>query len=204
MMDRRKDVNDARPAGLPEAAVPAKGKQTPKSGIPREEAAPAEDGHDLTLDELVSAADTAAAVSTSAADTPLSRNPLALHIPDKKTGLLNPVVLAYMGDAVFELLVRQYLISLPNNKSHHLHSEATKRVSAKAQRKLLERLQPLLTEEEADIARRGRNAKSGTPPKNADPADYRQATALECLFGYLYFEGRMERIGVLMRAALES
>jgi ribonuclease-3 family protein len=135
---------------------------------------------------------------------PEARNPLALHMPDKKTGLMNPVVLAYMGDAVFELLVRQYLISLPNNKSHHLHSEATKRVSAKAQRALLERLQPLLTEEEADIARRGRNAKSGTPPKNADPADYRQATALECLFGYLYFEGRMERIGVLMRAALES
>nr|WP_246608916.1 MULTISPECIES: ribonuclease III domain-containing protein [Paenibacillus] len=107
-----------------------------------------------------------------------------------------------MGDAVFELLVRQYLISLPNNKSHHLHQEATKRVSAKAQRLQLERLQPLLTEEEADMVRRGRNTKSGAPPKNADPADYRQATALECLFGYLYFEGRMERIGELMRVAL--
>ncbi|WP_397373948.1 Mini-ribonuclease 3 [Paenibacillus sp. PAMC21692] len=129
-------------------------------------------------------------------------NPLAIHAPGKKSGLINPVVLAYMGDAVFELLVRQYLISLPNNKSHHLHQEATKRVSAKAQRLQLERLQPLLTEEEADMVRRGRNTKSGAPPKNADPADYRQATALECLFGYLYFEGRMERIGELMRVAL--
>ncbi|MHA6481175.1 Mini-ribonuclease 3 [Paenibacillus sp. strain BS8-2] len=159
-----------------------------------------EDIHDQ--EELSDVRETAAVADVERA-APLSRNPLALHTPDKKTGLMNPVVLAYMGDAVFELLVRQYLISLPNNKSHHLHSEATKRVSAKAQRLLLERLQPLLTEEEADIARRGRNTKSGAPPKNANPADYRQATALECLFGYLYFEGRMERIGELMRVALE-
>ncbi|MDF2836558.1 MAG: ribonuclease [Paenibacillus sp.] len=179
MTDRRDEAMEIRSGGQPEEIVPADGAQAPLSG------------------ELASVGD-------AAADAPESRNPLALHMPDKKTGLINPVVLAYMGDAVFELLVRQYLISLPNNKSHHLHSEATKRVSAKAQRALLERLQPLLTEEEADIARRGRNAKSGTPPKNADPADYRQATALECLFGYLYFEGRMERIGVLMRVALET
>ncbi|MFD0590886.1 Mini-ribonuclease 3 [Paenibacillus sp. GCM10027627] len=129
-------------------------------------------------------------------------NPLALHVPPLKTGLINPVVLAYMGDAVFELLVRQYLISLPNNKSHHLHKEATKLVSAKAQRETLERLQPHLTEEEQDIVRRGRNTKSGAPPKNADPADYRMATALECLVGHLYFEGRLDRIGELFQIAL--
>lgn len=129
-------------------------------------------------------------------------NPLALHVPDKKTGLINPVVLAYMGDAVFELLVRQYLISLPNNKSNHLHKEATKLVSAKAQKELLERWTPYLTEEETDIMRRGRNTKSGAPPKNADPADYRMATALECLVGYLYFEGRLDRLGELFHIAL--
>ncbi|RJE83096.1 ribonuclease III [Paenibacillus sp. 1011MAR3C5] len=117
---------------------------------------------------------------------------------------MNPVVLAYMGDAVFELLVRQYLISLPNNKSHHLHKEATKLVSAKAQRELLERWQPHLDEEEADIVRRGRNTKSGAPPKNADPADYRYATALECLVGYLYFEGRLDRLGELFHIALSE
>lgn len=131
-------------------------------------------------------------------------NPLALHVPDKKAGLINPVVLAYMGDAVFELLVRQYLISLPNNKSNHLHKEATKLVSAKAQKELLERWTPHLTEEEADIMRRGRNTKSGAPPKNADPADYRMATALECLVGYLYFEGRLDRIGELFQIAVEG
>lgn len=129
-------------------------------------------------------------------------NPFALHSPSQKAGLINPVVLAYMGDAVFELLVRQYLISLPNNKPHHLHKEATKLVSAKAQKAILEKWQPHLTEEEADIVRRGRNTKSGAPPKNADTADYRQATALECLIGHLYFEGKLGRIGELFAIAL--
>jgi|GEM_PF-579327 len=124
--------------------------------------------------------------------------------PAKSPQLLNPVVLAYMGDAVFELLVRQYFISLPNHKPQHLHREATKLVSAKAQRRLLERLQPLLTEEEADIARRGRNTKSGSPPKNADPADYRLATALESLFGYLFYESRLDRIKELFDAGLSN
>nr|WP_091190769.1 ribonuclease III domain-containing protein [Paenibacillus catalpae] len=127
---------------------------------------------------------------------------LLFHRPAKKTQLINPVVLAYVGDSVFELLVRQYLVSFPNHKSHHLHREATKIVSAKAQRKLLEKWQPMLTEEEADIVRRGRNTKSGAPPKNADPADYRQATALECLVGYLYYEGRVDRLHELFEAAV--
>ncbi|WP_337103226.1 Mini-ribonuclease 3 [Paenibacillus sp. YIM B09110] len=129
---------------------------------------------------------------------------LMFYPPAKKPQLINPVVLAYVGDAVFELLVRQYLVSLPNNKSHHMHREATSIVSAKGQRKLLERLQPHLTEEEADIVRRGRNAKSGAPPKNADPADYRLATALESLVGYLYYEGRNERLGELFAIGLEG
>ncbi|WP_168123550.1 ribonuclease III domain-containing protein [Paenibacillus sp. HB172176] len=131
-------------------------------------------------------------------------NALSIHRPAKQTNFINPVVLAYMGDAVFELLVRQYLIAMPNHKSHHLHKEATKIVSAKAQRQLLERWQPLLTEEEADIVRRGRNAKSGNPPKNADPADYRHATALECLVGHLYFENKLERLGELFTSSFPS
>ncbi|GFN33398.1 Mini-ribonuclease 3 [Paenibacillus xylaniclasticus] len=129
---------------------------------------------------------------------------LLFHEPAKPARLMNPVVLAYAGDAVYELLVRQYLISKPNHKSHELHREATRRVSAKAQRLTLERLMPLLTEEEADIVRRGRNAKSGSPPKNADPADYRHATALEALFGYLFYERRGARIGELLAVALDE
>ena len=114
---------------------------------------------------------------------------------------MNPVVLAYVGDAVFELLIRQYLISLPNQKTNHLHHETTKYVSAKGQRLILEKWQSHLTEEEADIARRGRNAKSGMPPKNADPADYRLATGLESLIGYLYYMGRTERLKELLTLA---
>ncbi|WP_099518291.1 ribonuclease III domain-containing protein [Paenibacillus sp. BIHB 4019] len=132
-------------------------------------------------------------------------NDLLFYSPSKKTNLLNPVVLAYVGDSVFELLVRQYLVSLPNHKPHHLHREATGIVSAKAQRRiLLEHWQPLLTEEEADVVRRGRNTKSGAPPKNADPADYRQATALECLVGYLYYEGRIQRLHELFACAIAA
>ncbi|WP_028609678.1 Mini-ribonuclease 3 [Paenibacillus harenae] len=132
----------------------------------------------------------------------LEGSSLLFHQPAKNPQLMNPVVLAYIGDAVFELLVRQYLISLPNQKSHHLHREATKFVSAKGQRKVLERWQPHLSEEEADIVRRGRNAKSGTPPKNADQADYRLATALESLVGYLYYEGRTARLKELLAIGL--
>lgn len=135
---------------------------------------------------------------------PRPTDSLLLYKPAKPVQLINPVVLAYMGDAVFELLVRQYYISQPNHKSHHLHREATKLVSAKAQRKLLERWQPSLTEEEAEIVRRGRNAKSGAPPKNADPADYRHATALECLVGYLFYEGRSERLHELFEMAIND
>jgi ribonuclease-3 family protein len=129
-------------------------------------------------------------------------NMLLFHPPSKKPQLMNPVVLAYIGDAVFELLVRQYLISLPNQKSHHLHREATKFVSAKGQKRTLDLWQPHLTEEEADIVRRGRNSKSGTPPKNANLADYRLATALESLVGYLYYEGRITRLNELLAIAL--
>lgn len=123
--------------------------------------------------------------------------------PAKPLHLMNPVVLAYVGDAVFELLVRQRLAAGPGRKPDELHKGAVKLVSAKAQRELLERLQPVLTEDEADVVRRGRNAKSGAPPKGADIRDYRQATALECLFGYLYYAGRFGRMAELLRIGEE-
>ncbi|SFJ88739.1 ribonuclease-3 family protein [Paenibacillus sp. UNC496MF] len=126
---------------------------------------------------------------------------LWFHEPTKPIDLVNPIVLAYIGDAVYEVLVRQYLISLPNHRPHHLHREATKFVSAKAQFHILEKWRPHLTEAEADIVRRGRNAKSGTMPKNADPAHYKQATALECLVGYLYYGKQVERLRELMAIA---
>lgn len=123
---------------------------------------------------------------------------------DMPLGQLSPVVLAYIGDAVFEIYVRQRLIAGYTRKPHELHRAATRHVSAAAQAKLLERWQPLLTGEEADIVRRGRNTKSGQPPKNADPADYRHATALECLVGYLYYRGDRERLEQLIDIAFEN
>ncbi|WP_239619157.1 Mini-ribonuclease 3 [Cohnella mopanensis] len=120
---------------------------------------------------------------------------------DVPVNLLSPVVLAYIGDAVFEIYIRQRLIAGFKRKPHELHRAATSYVSAAAQAKLLQKWNPLLSEEEADIVRRGRNTKSGQPPKNADPADYRHATALECLVGYLYYQGAKERLEQLIELA---
>ncbi|REK62803.1 MAG: ribonuclease III [Cohnella sp.] len=127
---------------------------------------------------------------------------IAPELPkDAPVEMLSPIVLAYAGDAVFELYIRQRLIAAFTRKPMDLHRAATRYVSAAAQAKLLRRWQPLLTEEEADVVRRGRNAKSGQPPRNADPEDYRHATALECLVGYLYYKGLRDRLEQLIDLA---
>ncbi|WP_372637451.1 Mini-ribonuclease 3 [Cohnella sp.] len=142
---------------------------------------------------------------TSRAPTSAVPPVIAPVVPsDVPVRLLSPIVLAYVGDAVFEVYVRQRLIAGSSRKPHELHRAATKYVSAAAQAKLLQQWSPLLTEEEADVVRRGRNTKSGQPPRNADPADYRQATALECLVGYLYYEGQKERLEQLMELAFAA
>lgn len=123
--------------------------------------------------------------------------------PTKDPKLLHPLVLAFMGDAVYEVFIRQYAISQPNHRPNHLHRLSTKYVSAKAQAKALEVWMPLLTEEEIEIVKRGRNAKSGSSPKNTDILVYRHSTAFECLIGFLYFTGRHERLEELMRLTLE-
>jgi ribonuclease-3 family protein len=122
---------------------------------------------------------------------------LYLFPPAKQPDQLNPIVLAYIGDAVFEMIVRQYVISQPNHRPKHLHREAVQFVSAKAQAKALNTWLPHLTPEEEEIVRRGRNAKSGVP-KNADVLEYRHSTAFECLIGYLYFKQRFERLKELL------
>jgi ribonuclease-3 family protein len=118
--------------------------------------------------------------------------------PSKEAKHLNPLVLAYIGDAIYEVFIRQYLISMTNHRPHHLHKQATQYVSAKAQAKALTDWMPLLTVEEVDIVKRGRNAKSGSAPKNADILDYRHSTAFECLIGYLYYKEQFERLNDLM------
>ncbi|WP_438449167.1 Mini-ribonuclease 3 [Gorillibacterium sp. sgz5001074] len=124
--------------------------------------------------------------------------------PHKEARQMNPLALAYMGDAVYEVFVRQYVISQPNQRPNILHKSSTRYVSAKAQAKALERLLPLLSEEETEWVKRGRNAKSGTSPKNTDILVYRHSTAFECLLGWLFYTGQAERMEELMRLAVDE
>lgn len=106
---------------------------------------------------------------------------------------LSPLALAYIGDACFEILVRSEILDVRKNPNK-LHRESIRFVRAKSQRELFEKIEEKLTEEEIKIFKRGRNAKSHTVPKNADPIDYRIATGVEALFGYLYLLKRYNRI----------
>jgi ribonuclease-3 family protein len=124
--------------------------------------------------------------------------------PVKEPKLLGPIVLAYIGDAIYEVFIRQYVISMTNQRPNHLHRLSTQYVSARAQAKSLQRLMPILTEEEADVVKRGRNAKSGTSAKNADILEYRHSTAFECLLGYLYYTKQLERLQYLMLQTLDK
>jgi ribonuclease-3 family protein len=123
---------------------------------------------------------------------------LFLFPPVKNPKLLSPIVLAYVGDAIFEVYIRQYLISKANHKPHHLHQTATQFVSAKAQAKMLKHIIPQLSDEEIHIVKRGRNAKSGLSPKHTEVLDYRHSTAYECLIGYLYYLHDFNRLREIM------
>jgi ribonuclease III family protein len=124
--------------------------------------------------------------------------------PAKDPKLLHPLVLAYIGDAIYEVFVRRFVISQKNHRPNYLHKEATQFVSAKAQARALQRWLPHLTPEEEDIVKRGRNAKSGSVAKNADVLEYRHSTAFECLLGYLYYTQRWERLQELMLMSLQK
>ena len=109
-----------------------------------------------------------------------------------------PLVLAFVGDAVYGLYIRKRLASLGAATVNALHQKASHMVCAEAQFRAMGHITPLLTEEEFAVFRHGRNAKSGTVPKNADVVHYRHATGLEALFGHLYLEERTERLDFLL------
>ncbi|MBE5801963.1 MAG: ribonuclease III [Clostridiales bacterium] len=118
--------------------------------------------------------------------------------------LKNPLSLAFIGDTVWDLLVRRRLLDSSANAGT-LHKRAVAMVNAGAQAQACQRIQPHLTEAEADVLRRGGNAHSHhAAPKNQDPLAYSQATGLEALFGYLYLSGQMERIAELFDIALPN
>ncbi len=114
----------------------------------------------------------------------------------------SPLALAYIGDGVFDLVIRSVIVGRGNTGANRLHHRTSHIVKAHTQAKIAESLLPHLTEEEAAVYRRGRNAHSPTMAKNATMSDYRKATGLEALFGYLYLAGQFERIVSLIREGL--
>lgn len=117
---------------------------------------------------------------------------------------MSPLQLAYVGDSVYDLMVRGSLLKT-NCKLRTMHQSATGKVNAVAQAKTLQRILPYLSDEEREYVRRGRNAHARhSAPKSATPADYAAATALETLFGYLYVQGMEDRLREIYEISLES
>ena len=112
----------------------------------------------------------------------------------------SPLALAFVGDGVYELLVRAREVERTRLKPNRLHSGAVRFVSARGQFEALRYLEPMLTEAEKDLVRRGHNASKATVAKNASPEEYRASTGFECLLGYLYLEGKNDRIQELFDA----
>ncbi|WP_128896454.1 Mini-ribonuclease 3 [Longirhabdus pacifica] len=121
---------------------------------------------------------------------------------DKQADHQHPLVLAYIGDVVHEMYVRQYVVSNHNAKVKALHTETTKHVSARGQVEALKKWMPHLTEKETEVVKRGRNSKSGQAPKSASVMDYRHSTGFECLVGYLYLTEQWDRLQELFNMTI--
>ena len=116
----------------------------------------------------------------------------------------SPLTFAYIGDDVFDLVIRTIVVNKGNTSPNKLHNTVIRYVSAKAQAKMYDAINPLLNDEEQDVLRRGRNSKPHTKAKNASSADYMKATALETLIGYLYLRDDMERIFELIKTGINK
>lgn len=116
----------------------------------------------------------------------------------------SPLVLAYIGDCVFDLVIKSMVISKGNKSVQKLHKETSSFVQASTQSRMMRAMQPCLTEEEHAVYRRGRNAKSVSPAKNQSITDYRRATGFEALIGYLYLNKAYARLMELVKIGLDS
>ena len=116
----------------------------------------------------------------------------------------SPLVLAYIGDGIYELVIRSLLVGGGNAQAGRLHRKASQLVNAGAQADMLERIRGELTEEELHVFKRGRNSNSPTVAKHATVSDYRKATGFEALMGYLYLTGNMKRLTELIKLGLEE
>ena len=124
------------------------------------------------------------------------------NMSEVNASILSPLVLAYIGDGVYELFVRNKLIlEHPQTPPSKLHKLSSACVKAHSQSNSMKVIEPILNEKELSVYKRGRNAKSQTVPKNADVTDYRRATGFEALIGYLYLEKEIERLDEIMNLA---
>ena len=125
------------------------------------------------------------------------------QIPDVDIRTYSPLTLAYIGDGIYDLVIRSIVVAKGNTRAGELHKRTSRIVRAHTQAEMIEKLLPLLTEEEEGVYRRGRNAKSPTMAKNATMSDYRKATGFEALMGWLYLCDDFPRLVELVKAGLE-
>lgn len=128
----------------------------------------------------------------------------AMDLRDIDIRSYSPLTLAYIGDGVYELVIRTMIVDRVNTSAKKLHRMSSSLVKASAQAELAMALLPELTEEEKRVYKRGRNAKASTTAKNATVSDYRVATGLEALMGYLYLTGQSKRMIALIRQGLNK
>ena len=128
----------------------------------------------------------------------------AVRLPEDDIRAISSIGLAHIGDGVYELLVRTYLCAHGKATGKGLHRATVQLVCAPEQARRAQRILPLLTEEEQEVYRRGRNAHVHSIPQHASRSEYQQATALEALLGWLYLGGRRERINELFETMMEE
>ena len=131
-------------------------------------------------------------------------NYFQMNLPKSEIDAISNLGLAHIGDAVFELLCRGYLCARGGKNVGNLHRDTIAMVKATAQAEFVDKLLPLLTEEEMAYYRRGKNAHVHAVPKSATAAEYAKATGLEALFGALYLAGKTQRLNELFRAVMEE
>lgn len=121
-----------------------------------------------------------------------------------KANTYSPLALAYIGDGVYEMFIRTYMISKGNAPVNKMHKGSRDLVRASTQAKMYHIIEDMLTDTEKQVLKRGRNAKSISAPKNADITEYRHATGLEALIGYLYIDGQVDRIQEIITKGLQN
>lgn len=127
-----------------------------------------------------------------------------LNLQDADVGAYSPLVLAYIGDCIYDLVIRTIVVEQGNAPVNKLHRRVSHYVKASAQKELYYRVKDMLTEEEMAVFKRGRNAKSYTMAKNATMSDYRTSTGVEALVGYLYMSGDLKRVVEIIKKGLQK